>query len=149
MVVPPVEAPPAPAPTPTVAPVVAPPPEPEPTAEPEPPPPTPDAERFGAKHLVVQYKGSTRASPNVTRTKAQAKARCEEAFKKSRHGAKFEDLVTKYSDEPGSAARGGDLGLFKKGMMVPEFQQAVESLQVGKVGMVETPFGFHLILRTQ
>jgi len=106
---------------------------------------------FGAKHLLVMYKGGRSAPPNVTRTKEEAKARAEEAAKKAKDPKnKFEDLVKEYSDEPGAGARGGDLGRFPKGAMVPEFQNAVEKLKVGEVsGTVESPFGFHVILRTQ
>ena len=65
-------------------------------------------------------------------------------------GALQEDLVARYSDEPGAARRGGNLGTFRRGVMVPEFEQALEKLAVGALsGVVETPFGFHVILRTQ
>ncbi len=68
----------------------------------------------------------------------------------SRRGARFEELVDEYTDEPNAKARGGDLGSFRRGQMVHEFQEAVESLRVGEVsGVVETPFGFHLVLRTK
>ena len=54
------------------------------------------------------------------------------------------------SDEPGADKRGGDLGKFPKGAMVPEFQAGLEKIKVGEVSdLVETPFGFHVILRTQ
>src|SRR5581483_6808276 len=69
---------------------------------------------FGAKHLLVQYKGSRSAGPSITRTEDEAKARATEAMKKAKGGAKFEDLVKEYSDEPGAGQRGGDLGKFRK-----------------------------------
>jgi hypothetical protein len=108
-------------------------------------------EMFGAKHLLVMYKGGRRAPPTITRTKEEAKARAEEALKKAKSGkVKFEDLVTEYSDEPGAGTRGGDLGKFPKGAMVPEFQSALEKMKVNDVSdLVETPFGYHVILRTQ
>ena len=110
----------------------------------------PAREMFGAKHLLVMYKGSMRAPENITRTKDEAKARAQEAHKKAKAGTKFEDLVKEYSDEPGAAARGGDLGKFPKGRMVGPFQDGVEKTKVGDVSdIVETPFGFHVILRTQ
>jgi parvulin-like peptidyl-prolyl isomerase len=113
---------------------------------------TPPAQRdeFGAKHLLVQYKGAMRAPPTITRTEEEAKARATEAMKKVKSGTKFEDAVKEYSDEPGAAQRGGDLGKFRKGQMVPDFQTAVEKLKVGEISdLVKTPFGYHVILRTQ
>jgi protein-disulfide isomerase len=105
---------------------------------------------FGARHLLVMYKGSTRAPAHVTRTRAEALARAQEARKKALAGAKFEDLVSEYSDEPGAAQRGGDLGTFPRGRMVEAFQEGVENTAVGKISViVETPFGFHVILRTK
>lgn len=60
-------------------------------------------------------------------------------------GAKFEDLAKKYSADS-SAAKGGDLGWFGKGAMVPEFEKTAFSLKEGEVSdIVKTPYGFHLI----
>jgi PPIC-type PPIASE domain len=127
-----------------------------PTPTPPKPPAQPGAdqpprEMFGAKHLLVMYKGSRRAPPNVERSKEEAKARATEAMKKAKDSKnKFEDLVKEYSDEPNAGARGGDLGKFPKGAMVPEFQTALEKIKVNEISeVVETPFGFHVILRTQ
>ncbi|WP_437679854.1 peptidylprolyl isomerase [Sorangium sp. So ce131] len=121
------------------------------------PPPRPAAsaqpprEMFGAKHLLVMYKGSRRAPPTIERTKDEAKARATEAMQKAKADpSKFADIVKEYSDEPGADRRGGDLGKFPKGAMVPEFQAGLEKIKVGEVSdLVETPFGFHVILRTQ
>ncbi|WP_437940233.1 peptidylprolyl isomerase [Sorangium sp. So ce341] len=128
-------APPAPAPTP-----------PRPAQSAQPP-----REMFGAKHLLVMYKGSRRAPATITRTKEEAKARATEAMTKAKADpSKFADIVKEYSDEPGADRRGGDLGKFPKGAMVPEFQAGLEKIKVGEVSdLVETPFGFHVILRTQ
>lgn len=111
----------------------------------------PPREMFGAKHLLVMYKGSRRAPATIERTKEEAKARATEAMKKAKADpSKFVDLVKEYSDEPGAAGRGGDLGKFPKGAMVPEFQEGLEKTKVGEVSdLVETPFGYHVILRTQ
>ncbi len=107
-------------------------------------------QRFGAKHLVVMYLGSMRAPAGITRTKGEALARAQEALKRVRAGAKFEDIVAIYSDEPGAAQRGGDLGTFPRGAMVPEFQNALENIGVGQVSeVVESQFGYHIIWRTQ
>ncbi|KYF65598.1 peptidylprolyl isomerase [Sorangium cellulosum] len=111
----------------------------------------PPREMFGAKHLLVMYKGSRRAPPTIERTKEEAQARATEAMKKAKADpSKFADIVKEYSDEPGADKRGGDLGKFPKGAMVPEFQAGLETIKVGEVSdLVETPFGFHVILRTQ
>ncbi|KYF53828.1 peptidylprolyl isomerase [Sorangium cellulosum] len=111
----------------------------------------PPREMFGAKHLLVMYQGSRRAPATITRTKEEAKARATEAMTKAKADpSKFADIVKEYSDEPGADRRGGDLGKFPKGAMVPEFQAGLEKIKVGEVSdLVETPFGFHVILRTQ
>jgi protein-disulfide isomerase len=124
---------------------------PPPPAPPSTPPPPPAAGAlFGAKHLLVMYAGSTRALASITRSREEARGRAEEAARKLRAGARWEDVVAAYSDEPGAAQRAGDLGTFRRGAMVPEFQGAVEAIQVGAIsGAFESTFGFHVIVRTQ
>lgn len=64
------------------------------------------------------------------------------------NGADFADVAREKSDCP-SGSRGGDLGAFGKGVMVPEFEEAAFALDVDAVsGVVETDFGYHLIHRT-
>lgn len=61
-------------------------------------------------------------------------------------GADFSELAKNYSDDPGSAAQGGDLGFVKKGVFYPEFEEAAFKLNVGELsGVVESPVGFHII----
>ncbi len=61
-------------------------------------------------------------------------------------GADFSELAKKYSDDPGSAAQGGDLGFVKKGVFYPEFEEAAFKLNVGEISeVVESPVGFHII----
>jgi parvulin-like peptidyl-prolyl isomerase len=62
-------------------------------------------------------------------------------------GADFAVIATEESDDQGSKARGGDLGTFGRGEMVPEFERAAFTAPVGRVvGPVRSPFGWHLIL---
>lgn len=78
---------------------------------------------------------------------AATRARAEQLRQRIVTGdASFEDVASQESGDPGSASRGGELGTFGKGDMVPAFEQAVWSQPVGQVGEpVLTPFGFHVI----
>ncbi len=105
---------------------------------------------IGAKHILVMHKDSERKPPNVTRTKDEAKKRAQEALKRAKAGESFDKLVIEYSDEPGAAERLGDLGIFEKKVMLKAFSDAAFKLKVGEISeIVETPFGFHIILRTE
>jgi peptidyl-prolyl cis-trans isomerase NIMA-interacting 1 len=105
---------------------------------------------IAARHLLVAYQGALRASPSVTRTKAEAQTRATEALKRAKAGEDFEVLVKEFSDEPGAGERGGSLGRFGRGMMVPAFEKAAFKLAPGEVSdLIETPFGFHVIQRTE
>jgi NIMA-interacting peptidyl-prolyl cis-trans isomerase 1 len=86
----------------------------------------------------------------VTRTKSEARARAEEALKKIHSGTPFEDVVKDYSDDAGSADRMGSVGKFRREGMDPAFSAAAFRLTANEVSEpVETPFGFHIIKRTQ
>jgi len=103
-----------------------------------------------AQHILVIYKGAKRAPKTITRSKPDAKARAAEALAKIRGGATFEDIVKDYSDDAGSVDRMGSLGKFHRDDMDPAFSAAAFALQPGQVSdVVETPFGFHVIKRTQ
>jgi parvulin-like peptidyl-prolyl isomerase len=105
---------------------------------------------IAASHFLVMYKGSMRAPETVTRTKDEAKARALEGLAKVKKGEDFAKVVGEYSDEPGAAQRGGALGDFTADRMVKPFSDAAFALKVGQVsGLVETPFGFHVIKRTK
>ncbi len=62
-------------------------------------------------------------------------------------GESFEDLAREHSQDPGSASRGGDLGFFGRGRMVQPFEEAAFALEPGQISpVVETPYGYHVIL---
>jgi parvulin-like peptidyl-prolyl isomerase len=110
----------------------------------------PAEEKIGASHILVAYKDSRSAAPNITRTKDQARKRAEDAMKKAKAGKDFAALAKEYSDDPGSGPKGGDLGVFPRNMMVKPFADAAFALKPGEIsGIVETDFGFHVIKRTQ
>lgn len=77
---------------------------------------------------------------------AKAKAKAEDILKKVKAGENFAKLAKTYSDDPGSAKQGGDLGFFTREDMAPAFAKAVFALKPGQVsGIVRTSFGFHII----
>lgn len=94
-----------------------------------------------ARHILVK-------APEGADEKARAGARekIEEIRKQVAAGANFEKLARERSEDPGSAAQGGDLGFFGKGRMVAPFEEVAFGLEPGETsGIVETPFGFHVI----
>ena len=75
----------------------------------------------------------------------KTKEECEELKKQIEEGADFSEIAMKYSECP-SGKSGGDLGSFRPGMMVKEFDTIVFNEEVGKIhGPVKTQFGYHLI----
>ncbi|HMJ51088.1 MAG TPA: peptidylprolyl isomerase [Polyangiaceae bacterium] len=124
----------------------------QPQPIPVPPPVPKEEERVGASHILVSYKGARGAAPAVVRTKDQAKKRAQEVLKKAKgpQATDFVALAKKYSDDPGSGPKGGDLGLFNRAQMVKPFSDAAFAIKPGDVSeIVESDFGFHVIKRTQ
>ncbi|HET6230385.1 MAG TPA: peptidylprolyl isomerase [Longimicrobiaceae bacterium] len=78
--------------------------------------------------------------------KARARRTAEDVLAQLRAGGDFAQLARRFSGDPGSKERGGDLGWFRQGMMVRPFEDAAYSLRPGELsGVVETDFGFHVI----
>ena len=111
----------------------------------------PAGEWITCQHILIAYKGAKAAPYSVTRTKEDARKRAEEALAKVKDPSnEFEDVVALYSDDPGSKDRRGSLGKITKDKVVKEFADAAWALDVNEVsGVVETPFGFHIIKRNQ
>jgi peptidyl-prolyl cis-trans isomerase C/peptidyl-prolyl cis-trans isomerase SurA len=108
-----------------------------------------DSAEISASHILIAYRGSTRGRATATRTKEEARKRADDLLARLRDGADFAELARAESDSP-SAPRGGDLGSFTSKRMEPIFAAAAFALAPGETsGVVETPFGFHIIKRTK
>lgn len=101
-------------------------------------------EQIRASHiLIAPAVGDSNQDPN--QADAQAKSRAEDLLKQLKEGADFAALAKENSTCP-SSEKGGDLGFFASGQMVPAFEQAAFDLKVGQVSdVVKTRFGYHII----
>ena len=100
-----------------------------------------------ASHILISYKGALRSETN--RDRRDARKLAEKILKELKSGRDFAELARKHSDGP-SGPKGGELGRFERGQMVPEFDQAVFGLETGAISeVVETKFGYHIIKRTK
>ena len=100
----------------------------------------PDAE-VHARHILFQMPAD--ASPAV---RDSVMARARDVLQQARAGADFAQLASQYSEEPGAAERGGDLGYFGPSDMVQPFAEAAFALNAGEISdLVQTPFGIHII----
>ncbi|MBU0689761.1 MAG: SurA N-terminal domain-containing protein [Gammaproteobacteria bacterium] len=99
-------------------------------------------EQRQASHILISV--ATQASDAE---KQAAKAKAEQLLADVKAApSKFAALAKESSQDPGSAANGGDLGMFARGMMVKPFDEAVFSMKVGQVSdLVQTDFGYHII----
>src|SRR5437867_114921 len=96
--------------------------------------------RVHAQHILLMTVGKTDAEVEEIRKKA------EDILNQLKKGAKFEDLAKKYSEDPGTKDKGGDLGWLVQGQTVTEFEKVALSLQKGQTSdLVKTQYGFHII----
>ena len=94
-----------------------------------------------ARHILLRT-----ADDADEETLAGIKAKAEDLLKQLKNGADFAELAKEYSEDPGSAPKGGDLGFFTQGRMVPEFDDAAFALAEGEISdLVKTQFGYHII----
>src|SRR6056297_971321 len=95
-------------------------------------------ERRNASHILI--------TAGDERTEDEARALAQSLLERLESGAEFAELAEEYSDDPGSAPQGGNLGWIEPDVMMPEFEAALYDLQPGDIaGPVETEFGWHLI----
>lgn len=112
-----------------------------------------DFDQVCAHHILIKTKSSDGPPPQAGEKPEDQGLSVEDARKKAqsvldqiKKGGDFDALAKQFSDDPGSKGKGGDLGCFAKGQMVPEFEQAAFALQPGQVSdLVQSEFGFHII----
>ena len=98
-----------------------------------------------ASHILISYNGATRANSNVSRTEKEAKSLANRVYREARRSSSdFRELAMKYSDGP-TKNSGGDLGFFQQGQMAEEFFTFANTNRVGKLGIVKTEFGYHIV----
>jgi peptidyl-prolyl cis-trans isomerase D len=94
-----------------------------------------------ASHILI--------NPQSVGSVQKAQAKVDSIKKLIENGASFSELAMKFSEDKGSAVKGGDLGWFKRKQMVPEFEEAAFGGEVNKLTIARTQFGFHLIKPTK
>ncbi|MBB6218461.1 foldase protein PrsA [Anaerosolibacter carboniphilus] len=98
-----------------------------------------------ASHILFKTVDDERKPLPADQVK-KAEETAKEVLKRVKSGEDFAKLATEFSEDPGSAKQGGDLGYFPKGMMVPEFEETAFTLQPGEISeLVKTDFGYHII----
>lgn len=98
-----------------------------------------------ASHILVSWEG-LRTAQDVTRSKEEAKVLADSILKVvSRSKSKFKALAEMFSADKSNSAKGGDLGYFTPGAMVPAFNDYIFNGKKGDIGVVETQFGYHVI----
>jgi peptidyl-prolyl cis-trans isomerase D len=96
--------------------------------------------RVHVDHILLMTVGKTPAEVE------EIKAKAEDVLKQAKKGGKFDDLAKKYSEDPGTKDKGGDLGWITQGQTVPEFEKVAFSLPKGEISeLVKTQYGFHII----
>jgi parvulin-like peptidyl-prolyl isomerase len=110
------------------------------------------AQTYAQEQLAEKMKATDKevddylaAHPELDTSK-QNRPKAEEVLKRARAGEDFVKLAKEFSTEPGAKEKGGDLGWFGHGQMVPEFEQAAFAMKPGEISdIVETKFGYHII----
>lgn len=97
-------------------------------------------ERVKARHILIKTQGKSDAE------KKQALQKAQDLLKQLKAGGDFSQLAQKNSDDTSNAPKGGDLGWFVRGQMVPEFDKAAFAMKPGELSdIVTTEFGYHII----
>ncbi|PWA05697.1 peptidylprolyl isomerase [Flavobacterium psychrotolerans] len=98
-----------------------------------------------ASHILISYEGTKVPNQKEKRTKEQAKAKAEALLVQVQANPSSFLMLALTNSDDSSAQQGGDLGYFSQGQMVKPFNDFVFNNPIGKIGLVETDFGFHII----
>ena len=99
-----------------------------------------------ASHILIPFVGAQRVAPEVTRTEEDAKALADSLLTVvKRRRSKFADLAKEFSSDQGSAEKGGAYDWFNYNRMTPAFRDFTFEGNKGDIGVVQSPFGFHVI----
>jgi peptidyl-prolyl cis-trans isomerase D len=102
-----------------------------------------DGDLLAARHILIMAQKASSTPAQLAAAKSKA-----EGIRKQLTPGNFAAMASKYSEDNGSKQTGGDLGIFEKGKMVPEFQNAVLTLKPGEIsGPVQSDYGYHIIMR--
>ena len=103
-------------------------------------------EQVKVSHILIKTPLPAPGAKEDAKAIADARAKAEGVLKEVKAGGDFAKLAEKYSDDPGSAKTGGDLGWIGRGRTVPEFEKAAFSLVKGQTSdLVKSSYGFHII----
>ena len=109
-----------------------------------------EPDKITVKNILVKFAGAKNAPAVIKRTRGEACLRALEARKQLQSGEAFADVVKQYSDEAGAASREGTVGAIKRKDVEAPFADAAFELKPNEVShVVETDFGYHIILRTE
>ncbi|MXW15969.1 MAG: hypothetical protein F4139_15510 [Gemmatimonadetes bacterium] len=102
---------------------------------------------FGERPATVTFKQALMRVVPSDSARTVAMSRAEELLERARAGEDFAELASAHSQDPGSAAAGGDVGWFRRGQMADAFEEAAFALPEGVISdVVESEYGFHVIL---
>lgn len=100
----------------------------------------------GQRPATISFRQVAIATSPSDLAKKAARAEADSILVKLRAGEDFAALAKHYSEDPGTKEKGGDLGWFRRGQMVQSFEDAAYAMVPGEIsGIVESPFGFHII----
>ncbi len=105
-----------------------------------------EPEQVKVSHILIKTPLPAPGAKEDEKAVADARAKAEDVLKQLKAGGDFAKLAEKYSDDPGSAKSGGELGWIGRGRTVPEFEKAAFSLGKGQTSdLVKSSYGFHII----